>query len=475
MLTLNKSPLVPVILCGGSGTRLWPLSRSSYPKQFVEFQKGQTLFKSTLKRVVGLTSIGNPIVVCNKDHRFLAKRDLDELNCHGNIIVEPVARNTAPAIALAAFEAVKSDPDAVLLVLPSDHSIEGRTAFVKAIEDSVHLAESSYLVTFGIRPTGPETGFGYIEAGDPISASSFKVKRFVEKPVLAKAKDMLEAGGYYWNSGMFVFKASSYLDALKSFAPDIFNHCRIAMENQSVQNGFIYPNSDAMNECPSDSIDYAVMEKTAKAAVLPLNVVWNDLGAWNAMHAVAEKDSDNNAQIGDSLSISCVNCYIHSTSRLVSAIGMRDVAVVETSDAVLVAPLSRVQEVKNVVAQLKETGRTEAVLPPVVHRPWGTYESIARGDHYQSKRITVNPGGALSLQLHNHRSEHLTVVDGIAEITVGEKHIICSANESVYIPVQTVHRLVNNSNAPVVLIEVQCGDYLGEDDIVRLDDIYSRN
>ena len=472
---MKKSLLVPVILCGGSGTRLWPLSRSSYPKQFVEFQKGQTLFKSTLKRVVGLTSIGNPIVVCNKDHRFLAKRDLDELNCHGNIIVEPVAKNTAPAIALAAFEAVKSDPDAVLLVLPSDHSIEGRTAFVKAIEDSVHLAEGSYLVTFGIRPTGPETGFGYIEAGDPISEGSFKVKRFVEKPVLAKAKDMLEAGGYYWNSGMFVFKASCYLDALKSFAPDIFNHCRIAMENQSVQNGFISPNSDAMNECPSDSIDYAVMEKTAKAAVLPLNVVWNDLGAWNAMHAVAEKDSDNNTQIGDSLSISCVNCYIHSTSRLVSAIGMRDVAVVETSDAVLVAPLSRVQEVKNVVAQLKETGRTEVVLPPVVHRPWGTYESIAHGEHYQSKRISVNPGGALSLQLHHHRSEHWTLVEGTAEITVGEKVLTCSANESVYIPMETVHRLVNRTNEQVVIIEVQCGDYLGEDDIVRLEDIYSRN
>lgn len=472
---MKKSLLVPVILCGGSGTRLWPLSRSGYPKQFVEFQKGRTLFKSTLKRVVGLTNISSPIVVCNKDHRFLAKRDLGELNCHGNIIVEPVAKNTAPAIALAAFEAVKSDPDAVLLVLPSDHSIEGRTAFVKAIDDSVHLAEGSYLVTFGIRPTGPETGFGYIEAGDPISEGSFKVKRFVEKPVLAKAKDMLEAGGYYWNSGMFVFKASCYLDALKSFAPEIFDHCRKAMENQTVANGFISPNSDAMGECPSDSIDYAVMEKTAKAAVLPLNVVWNDLGAWNAMHAVAEKDANSNTLIGDTLSISCVNCYMHSTSRLVSAIGMSDVAVVETSDSVLVAPLSRAQEVKDVVAQLKETGRTEVVLPPVVQRPWGTYESIARGDHYQSKRIIVDPGAALSLQLHHHRSEHWTIVEGTAEVTVGDKITTCSPNESVYIPVETVHRLVNRSDTPVVLIEVQCGDYLGEDDIVRISDIYCRN
>lgn len=474
MNTMKKSPLVPVILCGGSGTRLWPLSRSGYPKQFVEFQKGQTLFKSTLKRVASLSSVGNPIVVCNKDHRFLAKRDLDDLSCHGSIIVEPVAKNTAPAIALAAFEAVKSDPNAVLLVLPSDHSIEGRTAFVKAVEDSVLLAEGSYLVTFGIRPTGPETGFGYIEAGDPISEGSFKVKRFVEKPVLAKAKEMLEDGGYYWNSGMFVFKASCYLDALKSFAPEIFDHCRIAMESQTVANGFISPNSDSMCECPSDSIDYAVMEKTAKAAVLPLNVVWNDLGAWNAMHAVAEKDTDNNTQIGDALSISCVNCYIHSTSRLVSAIGMHDVAIVETSDAVLVAPLSRVQEVKNVVAKLKATGRSEAVLPPVVQRPWGTYESIARGEHYQSKRIIINPGEALSLQLHHHRSEHWTIVDGAAEITVGDKVFTCQRNDSVYIPVETVHRLINRTDSPVVLIEVQCGDYLGEDDIVRLADVYSR-
>lgn len=471
---MKKSPLVPVLLCGGSGTRLWPLSRSSYPKQFVEFQKGQTLFKSTLKRVASLSNVSNPIVVCNKDHRFLAKRDLDDLSCHAAIIVEPVAKNTAPAIALAAVEAVKSDPDAVLLVLPSDHSIDGRTAFVKAVEDSVILAERDYLVTFGIRPTGPETGYGYIEAGDPILEGSFKVKRFVEKPVLAKAKEMLEDGGYYWNSGMFVFKASFYLEALEKFAPDIFNHCKAAMENVKVNNGFTFPDSDVMKECPSDSIDYAVMERTSQAAVLPLNVVWNDLGAWNSMHAVSEKDPDNNTQIGDTLSMSCVNCYIHSTSRLVATVGMRDVAIVETSDAVLVAPLSRVQEVKNVVAHLNESRRPEAVLPPVVQRPWGTYQSIARGDHYQTKRIIVNPGGALSLQLHHRRTEHWTVVEGMAEITVGDKVITCSANESVYIPLETVHRLVNRTCDPVVLIEVQCGDYLGEDDIEQLEDIYAR-
>ena len=472
---MMKAPLIPVILCGGSGTRLWPLSRAGYPKQFVEFQKGQTLFKSTMQRVASLPNVVNPIVVCNRDHRYLAKRDLDAIACQGTIIVEPVARNTAPAIALAAWEAVKTDPDAVLLVLPSDHSIDGRIAFVKAVEESTTLAERGYLVTFGIRPTGPETGFGYIAVGSPLSEGSFAVDRFVEKPVLSKAKEMLDAGGFYWNSGMFVFKASTYLDALKTFASAIYEQCKVAMERAELRCGFMSPDVAAMEACPSDSIDYAVMEKTDRAAVLPLNVVWNDLGAWNAMHAVADKDSDNNVQMGDVLSFSCCNCYLHSTGRLVAAIGMRDVAVVETSDAVLVAPLSRAQEVKSIVSELKTANRSEAVIPPVVQRPWGTYEPIARGEHYQTKRIIVNPGGALSLQLHHHRSEHWTVVDGTAEITVGDKVLTCQRNDSVYIPVETVHRLINRTDNPVVLIEVQCGDYLGEDDIVRLADVYSRN
>lgn len=468
-------PLIPVILCGGSGTRLWPLSRSSYPKQFVEFEKGKTLFKSTVKRVSGLPNITNPIVVCNKDHRFLTKRNLDDLHRSGTIIIEPMARNTAPAIALAAFEAVKTNPDAVLLVLPSDHSIEGRAAFVKAVEDAIALAHNDYLVTFGIRPTGPETGFGYIAAGATIAGGSFAVDRFVEKPILAKAKEMLDAGGFFWNSGMFVFKASVYLQAIKTFAPKMYDQCQDAMNKAKVEHGFTSPDSAAMEVCPSDSIDYAVMEKTDKAAVVPLNVVWNDLGAWNSMHAVADKDSENNVAIGDTLHLACNNCYLHSTGRLIAAVGMRDVAVVEAKDSVLVAPLSRMQEVKNIVSALKEAGRPEADIPPVVLRPWGSYESIARGEHYQAKRIIVNPGGALSLQLHHHRAEHWTVVEGTAEITVGDSVVTRSKNESVYIPVETVHRLVNKTQAPVVLIEVQSGNYLGEDDIVRLADIYSRN
>ena len=470
-----ENPVIPVILCGGSGTRLWPLSRSAYPKQFVEFRKGETLFKNTVERVARLPGVGNPIVICNRDHRFLAKKNLDELSKTCSIIVEPTARNTAPAIALAAFEAIKKNPDAILFVLPSDHAIEGRSAFSKAVGDAVTLACKGYLVTFGIHPTAPETGFGYISAGAPLAKGCFSVDRFIEKPELAKAREMLEAGGFFWNSGMFVFKASEYLEALKNFSLAMYEKCKIASENTEFVGDFLFPNRVAMEDCPSDSIDYAVMEKTNKAAVVPLHVLWNDLGAWNALHAVADKDENGNAMVGDILSLGCNNCYLRSTGRIIAAIGMRDVAVVETSDAVLVTPLSRVQEVKNVVAKLKSEGRIEAVLPPIVQRPWGTYESIAHGEHYQSKRIIVNPGGALSLQLHHHRSEYWILVEGTAEVTIGDKVRTCCQNDSVYIPANTVHRLVNKTDNFVVLIEVQHGDYLGEDDIVRLSDIYARD
>ena len=467
--------LIPVILCGGSGTRLWPFSRSGYPKQFVEFEKGKTLFKTTVERISGLPGVENLVVVCNEAHRYLARRNLAELQQEGTVIIEPLARNTAPAIALAAVKAMEENPDAVLLVLPSDHALEGRAVFAKAIENAVELALSGHLVTFGIQPTGPETGFGYIESGDILDNRGFSVKRFVEKPDLAKAKKLLAAGGYFWNSGMFVFKAATYLESLKTFAPEMHAHCQSAMTKATLVDDFVLPDAADMETCPSDSIDYAVMEKTAKAAVVPLNVVWNDLGAWNALHAVADKDEDNNVLVGDTLPVDCKNCYLHSTGRLVAAVGLQDVAVVETSDAVLVTPLSRAQDVKTVVTKLKLAKRVEAELPPVVQRPWGTYESVVRGAGYQAKRIVVNPGGALSLQLHHHRSEHWTVVAGTAEITVGETVKTCSVNDSVYIPVETVHRLVNKTDQPAVIVEVQIGDYLGEDDIVRLADVYSRN
>ena len=469
-----KELLIPVVLCGGSGTRLWPLSRSCYPKQFVEFDKGTTLFKSTLKRAFTIAKTVRPIIVCNESHRFLVKRDLDELGFSGNIINEPMSRNTAPAIAYAAFEAVKRTPDAVLLVLPSDHAIEGLSAFVKAVEEAVHIAEENFLVTFGIRPTGPETGFGYIETGVPISGTGFYVKQFIEKPDRVKAKAMLDTGGYLWNSGMFVFRADAYLKALEKFSPQIYKYCQDSMDKAERVGDFVTPDEEAVSSCPSNSIDYAVMEKTDKAAVIPLNVMWNDLGAWGALYQIAEKDENNNTISGDVLLKSCTNCYIFGTSRLITAIGMNDIAVVETKDAVLVTPLSRTQEVKDVVAELKKNRRIEAEMSPVVQRPWGTYEVIAKGEHYQSKRIVVNPGGALSLQLHHRRSEHWTIVEGTAEVTVGKDVRSCSKNYAIYIPVGTVHRLINRTDSPVVLIEVQCGDYFGEDDIERLADIYAR-
>ncbi len=465
---------VPVILCGGSGTRLWPLSRSACPKQFVEFEKGKTLFKSTLDRVAALPGAKSSFVVCNKAHRFLVQRNLEESSCCCQVITEPVARNTAPAIALAAFEAIKLNPAAVLFVLPSDHIVEGRASFSKAVKDAVMLAKEGYLVTFGLRPTGPETGYGYIAAGRPVSEEGYRVDRFIEKPTIEKAREMLDAGDFFWNSGMFVFQATAYLDALRTSAPTIYKQCEIAIEKAQIVGDFLVPDSMAMEDCPANSIDYAVMEKTDKAAVVPLNIVWNDLGAWSAIHNVAEKDDDRNVLAGDAIAVGCSNSYLYSSRRLVAAVGLRDMAVIETPDAVLVAPFSCAQEVKKIVTELKERNRSETELPAVVQRPWGTYEVIAHGEHYQSKRIVVNPGEAFSLQLHHHRSEHWTIVEGEAEITVGDKADTFRKNESVYIPLETVHRLENKSNAPVVLIEVQCGDYLGEDDIVRFSDFYSR-
>lgn len=472
--------VVPTILCGGAGTRLWPFSRQQYPKPFIRFDEGETLFAKTVKRVKSLAegskvSFSEPIVVCNQEHRFLAQRDLLKADCDAKIITEPFAKNTAPAIAFAAFEALKVSSDAILFVTPSDHVIKGKAILLKAGEEAVELAQKGYIVTFGIQPTAPKTEFGYIAAGDHISRMGFAVERFVEKPVLEKAREMLEVGNFYWNSGMFVVRAQVYLDALKEFAPEIYDACRKAMEGAQKIGPFLAPDAKEMTCCPSDSIDYAVMEKTTKAAVVPLHVTWSDLGSWSAMHEEGHKDDEQNVSYGDVMSVACSNCYLRSSGRLLVAIGLSDVVAVETSDAVLVSKLSRTQDLKKVVEKLESTGRIEADNSPVVHRPWGTYESIARGDHYQSKRIVVNPRQALSLQLHHHRSEHWTIVEGKAEVILGDETKQVQKNESVYIPKGTIHRLKNNSDQPVVLIEVQCGEYLGEDDIVRLDDVYFRN
>lgn len=465
--------VVPVILCGGAGTRLWPLSRAKYPKQFVEFEKGENLFKTTVARARKLVHC-KPIIVCNEAHKYYAQRNLNELSQESQIIVEPFSRNTAPAIAVGALTAYESDKDAILFVMPSDHAIQGEEIFKRALKQAVNLAERNYLVTFGITPNKPETGYGYIQGGDSIDNLGFKVEKFIEKPKRENAEGMINQGGYYWNSGMFVFKARVFLEEIKQFNPSIYNCCYEAMEGITENNGFISPKNEYYEMCPSDSIDYSVMEKTKKAAVVPLNIMWNDLGSWSSFHKVGKKDENGNVRVGDTLLLETTGSYIHSTNQIIATIGMRDVAVVADKDAVLVSSLNRVQEVKTIVKYLKEKKRNEANLPPVVHRPWGTYESLARGGCYQTKRIIVFPGQCLSLQLHHHRSEHWTIVKGTAEITLGDSVREYSKNQSIYIPVETIHRLKNNTSDNVILIEVQCGDYLGEDDIVRLEDIYNR-
>ena len=477
----DMQKVVPVILCGGSGTRLWPLSRTLYPKQFVNFEGSKTLFQQTLERSASIVGVADPIIVSNKSHVHFVRQNLSDLNMYATLIMEPIARNTAPAITLAAFAAYQDDPDSVLLVLPSDHIIKGKEAFQTAVQKATKLANEDLLVTFGIVPTGPETGFGYIEQAEEIDDFGYKVKQFVEKPVLEKAKQMLSKGGFYWNSGMFVFKASTFLEELKQHAGEIYQIALCAFEKAARDSNdsnlsMIKPDEEIFKSCPSDSIDYAVMEKAKNVAVIPLQLNWSDMGAWSSFYQLGEKDENGNVIHGDAITHATEGCYINSTSCLIATVGIRDLAVVETKDALFVAPLDRVQEVKQIVGELKlkESSKALADLPPVVRRPWGSYESLAMGEQYQTKRIIVRPGEQLSLQLHHHRSEHWTVVEGNPEITVGDETKTYHPNESVYIPKEYVHRLTNRTDKNVTIIEVQCGDYLGEDDIVRLEDKYLR-
>lgn len=468
--------IYPVILCGGSGTRLWPLSRSSYPKQFVNFEEGKnSLFKDTLKRVSTIDDAMCPLVVCNVDHRFYAKADIDECKLPAQIIVEPIPRNTAPAITFAAFFALSKNENAVLLVVPSDQLVGNETTFKHAITIANEVALKDFLVTFGIKPRYPATGFGYIESGDPITPEAFQIKKFIEKPALEIAGKMCASGNFLWNSGMFIFKAKTYLDELRKFSPNIYDAVETAWKKSHEENNIIQIDESAFSLCPTDSIDYAVMEKTKNGAVVPLDIEWDDLGSWNAFYNIGKKDSSNNVIKGDVIQKDSHNCYLHSTGRLISTIGLNDIAVVETKDSVLVAPLSRVQEVKNTVDELKRTGRSEANLHPLVYRPWGSYESLANGNRFQVKRIIVQPGAQLSLQLHYHRAEHWIIVEGTAEVQIGDKKELLSENESTYIPIGTVHRLRNPGKVPLIVIEVQSGSYLGEDDIVRLKDDYNRD
>lgn len=463
--------LQPVLLSGGSGTRLWPLSREAYPKQFLPLVGEHTMLQDTWRRVAPLAGAA-PIVVANEEHRFLAAEQLRLVGVeHAGLILEPVGRNTAPAIAAAALQAMAGGDDPLLLVLPSDHVVRDPEGFRAAVAAAVPAAEAGALVTFGIVPSAPETGFGYIQAADGDGVR--QVLRFVEKPDAATARGYLEAGGYFWNSGMFLFRASRYLAELERFRPDIVAAVRAAFAAATHDGDFIRLDREAFSACPSDSIDYAVMEKTADARVLPVDIGWNDVGSWSALWEVSEQDGEGNARHGDVIAVDSRNSYAYAR-RLVALVGVEDLVVVETDDAVLVASKDHVQQVKDVVARLKSDHRSHAVLHREVHRPWGSYDSIDQDAGFQVKRIKVKPGARLSLQSHKHRAEHWIVVRGTARVTRDNDVFELHANQSTYIPLGARHRLENPGTEMLELIEVQSGSYLGEDDIVRYEDVYGR-
>ncbi|WP_336512012.1 mannose-1-phosphate guanylyltransferase/mannose-6-phosphate isomerase [Sphingomonas arenae] len=471
-------PIIPVILCGGSGTRLWPLSRSLYPKQLVSLQEEQTLLQSTVRRVAG-QGYAKPLIVANEEHRFLIVDQLEGLGAGPEaVILEPQGRNTAPAIALAAQVAAADDPDALLLVMPSDHLVGDGAAFHRAIDTGRAAAEAGALVTFGAAARSPETGYGYIEASsDGVSDEGARpVARFVEKPDLATAAAYVASGHHYWNCGIFLFTASAYLDELRRLVPDVARSTATAIEQAAADGLFLRPEAQAFARSPSISIDYAVMEKTDRARVVPVDMGWSDVGSWNSLWEISPKDSKGNALAGDVLPIDTRDSLIRSDGSLtVATVGVKDLVVVATRDAVLILPRDRAQDTRLVVDALKEQGRDSVMQHTQVHRPWGTYETMDRGDRFQTKRIVVKPGAKLSLQKHHHRSEHWVVVSGTAEVTVGEKTFLLQENQSTYIPAGEVHRLANPGRVPLHLIEVQCGPYLGEDDIVRIEDTYGRN
>jgi mannose-1-phosphate guanylyltransferase / mannose-6-phosphate isomerase len=470
--------LIPVILSGGAGTRLWPLSRELYPKQLLALTGERTMIQQTALRLEGLAAAA-PVVVCNEAHRFLVAEQLRQLGIEPQAtVLEPMGRNTAPAIALAAHAALqaagpKSAADPLLLVLPADHVIRDVPAFHKAVHAALAAAQEGQLVTFGIVPSAPETGYGYIQRG-AASGTVYRIARFVEKPSAAVAQDFVGSGDYYWNSGMFLFGARRYLEELGRLAPEIARACAQAFAAARADLDFTRIDKDLFQACPADSIDYAVMEKTGAAVVVPLAAGWSDVGSWAALHEASEPDASGNVSRGDVICEDSEGCYLYAESRLVCVVGLKDHVVVETKDAVLVAPRSRVQDVKKLVFKLKERGRYEHSLHREVFRPWGSYDSIENGPRFQVKRLKVKPGAVLSLQLHHHRAEHWIVVSGTARITRGEEVFLLEENQSTYIPIGVRHRIENPGKIPLHIIEVQSGSYLGEDDIVRLEDHYGR-
>ena len=467
--------VVPIILCGGSGTRLWPMSRKLLPKQFLPLITDRSMLQETALRAAALPGSGGPYIVCSEEHRFLAAEQLLEAGiAPAKIILEPVARNTAPALAAAALAIAETDPAAIMLVLPADHLIADLGSFGDAVTHSATIAATGALVTFGIVPQGPETGYGYIERGETLGTAGFRVARFVEKPDAARARSFVESGCYYWNSGMFVMTAGRYLEQLEKFRPDILAAVKAAWSGRKLDMDFCRLEAKAFGACPADSIDYAVMERTSDAAVVPADIGWSDVGSWAMLWETAGKDLQGNVTRGDVDLHDTRNSYVRAESRLVSVSGVDDVVVVETSDAVLITHRNKAQAVKDVVSRLHDGHRTEHLSHRRVYRPWGYYESIDAGPGYQVKRLMVKPGEILSLQLHHHRAEHWVVVSGKARVTRDEDILNLTANQSTYIPVDTRHRLENSGSEPLFVIEVQSGDYLGEDDIVRFEDRYSR-
>ena len=475
------SNIHPVILSGGSGTRLWPLSRANYPKQLLPLVSKETMLQATLIRATALLKSQAPILVCNSEHRFLIQEQCEAINIKPEAIyLESVGRNTAPAIALAAFHLAQTDENAIMLVLPADHVIDDQAVFAQAVETAIIGADEGYLVTFGVVPHAPETGYGYIKVGKTItfatatSLTAYQIQSFYEKPDLETATAYLQEGGYTWNSGMFVFTAKRYLQELQRHKPNIFVAVQEAWLKRVVDLGFIRPDKDAFMACPSDSIDYAIMQVTDRAVVVPAQFGWSDVGSWDSLWQIAPKDANNNFTSGDTLVMDTQRSYIRAENRLVAVIGLDDVIVVETADAVLVMHKSKTQQLKTAIQHLGSNGRKEHLEHLRIHRPWGWYEGIDKGERFQVKRIMVKPGEKLSLQMHHHRAEHWVVVSGTARVIRGEETLMLTENQSTYIPLGAKHRLENIGKMPLHMIEVQSGSYLGEDDIVRLEDDYKR-
>lgn len=473
-MSQHTLPILPVVMAGGSGTRLWPLSRELHPKQFLKLGEQATMLQSTLMRLQGLP-VQQALIIGNEQHRFLIAEQLRQLDALGrNILLEPIGRNTAPAIALAALHALKTGTDPLLLVLAADHVIRDVVAFHQAVMLATQQAQLGRLVTFGVVADRAETGYGYVHQGQALGQGVCKVAAFVEKPSAQVAAQYFAGGQHLWNSGMFMFQASRYVQELEKFRPEIVQACRAALEELDTDLNFIRVQREAFEACPSDSIDYAVMEKTDSAVVVPLSAGWSDVGAFSALWDVLPKDPQGNATSGDVLLMDSSNSLVMAENALVATIGVRDLVVVQTKDAVLIADRDKAQDVKSIVSRLREAGRSEHQLHRLVYRPWGAYDSIDSGPRYQVKRITVQPGAKLSVQLHHHRAEHWVVVSGTALVTLGDEQHLLAENQSIYVPVGEIHALENPGKMPLDLIEVQVGSYLGEDDIVLLDDRYGR-